>query len=278
MPFTNVENVRQHLSATGVGRDSYRDVPLQLVGTSAVALAHVNLKSGSVQVKGKEIGSPRLDLLTLADEPVNLSGPELIPDSVVVARDSSLGEIYTENVDYSVDYQAGTITRISSGAIASGDTVAVWYYCYHIHTEGEDYSVNLAKGTIRRLSGGTIEDGQVIYVDYETQSGFFVDSQIAQAISEADDRLLAVIDSSYHNSTDQTLVIAETYLAVAILCRMKAISSLDRGSGVTSGRTAESWLKLADRYEFDGLKAAAAHVAAKSSLATPTAIKGGGKE
>ena len=278
MLFTNIENVRQHLSEAGVGRDSYRDVPLQLVGTSAVALTHANLKSGSVQVKGKEIGAPQLDLITLADQPVNLSGPELIPDSVVVARDSSLGEIYTENVDYSVDYEAGTITRITSGAIVSGDTVAVWYYRYHIHTEGEDYSVNLAQGTIRRLTGGTIEDGQVIYIDYETQSGFFVDSQIAQAISEADDRLLEMIDPSYHDSTDQTLVIAETYLAVAILCRMKAISSLDQSGSVTWGRSAESWLKLADRYETDGLKAAARHIAAQPTLATPTAIKGGGQK
>ena len=276
MPFTNVEIIRQHLSSAGVGRDSFNDVPLQMIGTSAVAIGHSNLKVASVVVKGKELGTPRSETVILAADPVSLAQPQLIPDSVVVASDSSLGQIYTENIDYTLDNVAGTISRIADGAISSGATVTVWYYRYRLHVEGQDYSVNLNRGTIRRLTGGEIEDGQVVYLDYQTQAGFFTDSQIAQAIGEADDRMRLLIDSESADQTNQTLIVAESYLSMALLCRMKAIVSLEPDQSDNASRAAD-WLQLADRYERAGLSLAARFAAGRPALATPTTVKGGGK-
>ena len=64
MAFTNSETVRQHLSQAGAVRDTFTDVPVKLLAASPVALLHANLKSGTVCVKGKEIGTPRYQSVT----------------------------------------------------------------------------------------------------------------------------------------------------------------------------------------------------------------------
>jgi hypothetical protein len=259
-----------------VGRDSYRDVPVQLTGTSPVAIGHGRLKSGTVIVKGKEIGAPRFEQVAIDGEPVKLACDQLIPDSMVVASDTSLGKIYTENLDYSADYPAGKLLRLADGAIPEAASVAVWYFCYRLYSEGIDYSINLTRGTIRRLAGGDIEDGQVVFIDYQTQAGFFTDNQITQAIGEADDRLRLIVDPQQLDETNQSLVVAESYLAIAILCRIKAVSSLEPASG-QDGRQAEGWLQLAECYERDGLRLAGRFARAGTGLSGPTAVRGGGK-
>ena len=108
-----------------------------------------------------------------------LAEQNIIPDSVVVASDSSLGTIYTENLDYHVDHVGGKIARVATGMIASGASVAVWYYAYRVYTEGVDYTVNYERGTIRRAPAGAIEDGQSVFVDYQTLTGGFDETQIA---------------------------------------------------------------------------------------------------
>lgn len=276
MPLTNIEIIRQHLSSAGVGRETFRDVALQLSGAAPVAIGYSNLKSGSVLVKGKEIGTPRFESVTLESDPVALAQSQLIPDSVVVASDTSLGRIYTENIDYTIDYPAGRISRVAAGAIESGATVAVWYYRYQIYTESTDYAISLTQGTIRRIAGGAIEDGQVVYLDYQTLAGFFSDAQVAQAIGEADDRLRLIVSQETVSETNQTLIVAETYIAVALLCRMKAVSSLEPDQTGSNSRAAD-WLQLADRYERDGLALASRFAQTRPSLSSPAIVKGGGE-
>jgi hypothetical protein len=275
MPFTNIETVRQHLSEPGAVRDTFRDVALPLVGTSPAVLVHANLRPGTVKVKGKEIGSPSNQSVVLGSQPVTLAAPELIPDSVVVASDSSLGTIYTENSDYHIDYAVGTISRTTTGAITAGDQVAVWYYAYRIFVEASDYAVNYEKGTIRRVPTGAITDGQVVFVDYEAQAGGFDDFQIGNAIAEADDILLKSIDPGYQESNDQTLVTAETYLTLAILCRLKASRALESSSVVGAAEISRSWRELADRYDADGLRLAARYTTTTGCMQAPTIVTGG---
>lgn len=278
MAFTNIETVRQHLSQSAAARDSFRDVPLELAGAAAAALVHANLKSGTVKVKGKEIGAPRYQSVTLESQPVALASSELIPDSVVAASDTSLGTIYTENADYHIDYVSGTISRVATGAIASGAAVTVWYYAYRIYAEASDYTVNYEKGSIRRTTAGAIEDGQVVFVDYQTQAGGFDESQIANAVTEADDLLLKLIDARYQETNDQTLVTAETYLALAILCRMKASAALESSSVVGAAEISRSWRELAERYDTDGLKLAARYAAARGTMNSPINVIGGAQQ
>ena len=275
MAFTNSETVRQHLSQSGAVRDTFTDVPVMLQAASPVALLHSNLKSGSVLVKGKEIGTPRYQSVVLSSQPAALAEQNIIPDSVVVASDGSLGTIYTENLDYHIDHIGGKVARVATGNIASGASVAVWYYAYRVYTEGIDYTVNYERGTIRRAPAGAIEDGQSVFVDYQTLTGGFDETQIATAITEADDLLLKLIDASYADSNEQALITAETYLALAIIFRTKAAATLETTAISGAAEIARGWRELADKYQADGMQLAARYAGQRGVLKTPTVVTGG---
>lgn len=271
MPFTNTEIVRRHLIEATSLRDTYRDVAVEMSGLATIALMHSQLKVGSLVVKGKELGAPHTTLVTLDDQPMPLGFANVIPDSVVVASDTSLGRIYTEHIDYHIDYARGLIQRLD-GEIAEGATVAVWFFAYRIYQRNSDYSVDHARGTLRRINGSQIEDGQTVFVDYETQSLTLEEAQLDNAVEEADDLLLSLIDESYHDSSNQGLVTAETYLALAVLCRVKAMSALQQAGGTA---TANHWQELGANYRADGLKIAQRFAPARGQLNSPVRITGG---
>lgn len=272
MPFTTAQTVRNHLQESATLRDSFRDVAVELSGLTANALMHTHLKEGSVVVKGKELGSPHATLVTIESSPVSLGWTNVVPDSVVVASDSSLGHIYIEHVDYHIDYKLGTIERIADAAIPAGTQVAVWFFAYRLYEQGSDYSVDHMRGTIRRMSSGQIENNQTIFVDYETQTLTLDEEQINNAITEADDLLLSLIDPAYRDSADQSLTTAETYLTLSVLCRIKALGALQQSSGAG---IAENWQELGRSYEADGLKIAARFAAQHGRLNTPVRVTGG---
>lgn len=150
-----------------MSRKEFRDVPLRLSGSESLPLLHGNLKSGTVRVKGLKKGTPNYESITLVDQRVApLKCSNVVPDSVVVASNSSLGTIYTEEVDYHVAPQRGALYRIATGKIPDGKELAVWYYPYRLYVEGVDFSVDYKKGVVRRIPSGAIEDGQTVYVDY----------------------------------------------------------------------------------------------------------------
>lgn len=271
MPFTNSEIVRHHLIETMSLRDSYRDVAVEMSGLAAIALMHSQLKEGSLVVKGKELGAPYATLVTLGDSPSPLGFANLIPDSVVVASDSSLGRIYAEHVDYHIDYLQGTVRRLE-GEIPVGGTVAVWFFAYRVYQRNSDYAVDHVRGTIRRITGSQIEDGQTVFVDYETQSLALDERQLDNAVAEADDLLLSLIDDSYRDSSNQGLVTAETYLALAVLCRVKAMAALQQPGG---SATANHWQELGANYSADGLKIAKRFAPANGQLNSPARVTGG---
>ncbi|MGB5105107.1 MAG: hypothetical protein WBP29_03020 [Candidatus Zixiibacteriota bacterium] len=272
MPFTTTQNVRNHLQEFVTLRDRYADVAVEMSGLAANALMHTHLKEASVVVKGKELSSPRATLVTIDSTPVALGWTNVIPDSVVVASNSSLGCIYTEHVDYHIEYKLGTIERLPEGGIPAGATVAVWFFAYRIYQSGSDYSVDHVRGTIRRLSSGQIENNQTVFVDYETQTLTLDEEQINNAIIEADDLLLSLIDPGYRERSDQSLTTAETYLALAIVCRIKALGALQQSGGAG---IAANWQALGRSYESDGLKIAARFAAQRGRLNTPMQVTGG---
>lgn len=166
----------------------------------------------------------------------------------MLASDSSLGTIYKENLDYTVDYNGGVVTRIASGNIPLGTDISIWYMPYRVYIRGVDYTIDYAKGEIKRLADGAIEPDQWVYVDYETEHAFIDDETIVNAINEANEQVLNFIDTIYSSSTDRSLVVAETYLAVAIICRIKALWAVSAGS---KNFVSLTWSALADQYKRD---------------------------
>ncbi len=250
MAFTNMALVKKHIFQYNLGTERIENSPCQLTGTDWIQLPHVSISVGSEKVKAKEQFSPTKEEVELTGEEWrNLSHSELIFDSVVVASDSSLGKIYVENVDYSIDYDQGKIKRKTSGEIPDGAEVVVWYLFYGIYQKDLDYQVDYPEGKIRRIISGAIEDGQWILIDYVVEYGFVSDDIISNAILEANDQVLKLIDSSYHSSTEQSLVTAETYWAVSILCRIKGAETLNAKLSSSAAKSSfDAWQSLSDSY------------------------------
>ncbi|KPL02708.1 MAG: hypothetical protein AMJ90_05005 [candidate division Zixibacteria bacterium SM23_73_2] len=251
MAFTNIALVKKHIIENHLGGDLIKDLSFQLSGDEFLKLPHANLKSGSEKVKGKESFSPTREKINFeSDNTAYLSHSELIRDSVVVASDSSLGQIYTENVDYSVDFIRGRISRIESGAIPDGKSVVVWYFFYRVYQRDADYKINYTKGEVKRAGSGVIEDGQWVILDYQIEFGSLGDEVVENAIGEANERVLKFIDTTYHNSADQGLVTAETYLVVSIVCNVKS-NQAQSGillSGNQANFLSNAWERLSDSY------------------------------
>lgn len=251
MPFTSPDLVRAHIANANFGDAVVRNAPLILSGTSPSALPHAGVKSGSVTVKAVRGSNPVRLSAALDDVWVILDHAQLIEDSVVVATDSSLGLVYIENVDYTVDYANGRIKRIDTGTILSGQSVVVWYAHYHIYTEGDDFTVNNESGQLTRRSNGDIADGQQVMVDYTVALGAVSDELIDQAIAESGEALLTSVNESHHDSPSPGLVIGATHMAVALLARMRAAAVLaDSTINSSIGRAAaQTWLEIATQYD-----------------------------
>ncbi len=253
MGFTSADLVKKHILEHELGTVTKKNVACQLVGETPFQLPHVLLLSGSEKVKAKESSTPIRETADFASsDRFQLTNKELISDTVVVASDSSLGQIYAENVDYMVGYDEGTITRISDGAIPAGSSAVIWYLCFRIYERDEDYRIDYAKGQLRRLTSGDIQDGQWILVDYTVEFALLSDQVVKNAIREANNQVTTYIDSSYANSTDQSLVTAETYLAVSILCNIEAMEVMTKNAATDDGgqphSLSQAWSGMSGTY------------------------------
>lgn len=249
--------------------------PCHLTGSYPLKLPDSNIQVGSEKVKGKEILSPVQENISFSSgDTIQLLHTELIQDTVVVTSDTSLGKVFVENIDYSIDYDNGKLTRISSGSILALSSVVIFYLYYRVYQKGVDYQLDYQKGELTRLTSGVIEDGQWVLLDYKVEYGFLNDETIAQAIAEADERVLKFIDPSYYESEDQGLVTAETYLSVSILCDIKAVEVLNLNIyGANTQLLSKSWNMMAEVYSKKAYLVLSDFARISSSLLTPRAVK-----
>ncbi len=250
MRFTNISQIRHHLYRMNPGAQSIRNYPVRLLSESEVSLPHSHLESGAEKVKAMEISIPISERLTLNDNLVSLAHDDLALGTVVCAVDSSLSVIYQEHIDYSIDYEDGTILRIDSGSILSGAEVVVWYLHYRIYLKGVDYSFDYSRGRMRRLTSGAIEDGQELLIDYSLGSSEFSDSEIDQCIAEGESEVVTLIKPEYHDSDDPALQTAATWMTLSLLCRNSA-GMIGENTGFSQ---ADSWMDLSRSYRETAMK------------------------
>lgn len=253
MGFTNLDLVKKHMLEHELGTVAKENVACHMVGETPFQLPHVLLLSGSEKIKAKETATPISEPADFStSDNLKLDHQELVPDTVVVASDSSLGQIYVENVDYTVDYDGGTISRISSGAIPPASSAVVWYLYFRVYVKDTDYQIDYARGLVKRLASGDIEDGQWVLVDYTVEMALLSDEVMENAIKEAHSQVLKYIDPSFAHSTDGSLAAAETYLAVSILCNIKAMEAMTQnvaaGGGWQTHSLSLAWSKMSCAY------------------------------
>jgi len=272
MPYTTKEIVKKHILDHHIGSTIVGDEAMQLIGTEDARLQRRMILSQSETVKGKELNEPIKESISFsAGDTVSLSHGKLIPESVVTASDSSLGQIYVENADYHVDYDAGTIRRLASGSIPASSSVVIWYLFFRIYQRGVDYDINYQGGALRRRSSGAIESGQQILVDYTAEFSSLDDAAIENAITEANGLIVLFIDPSHSDSKDRALVTAETYLAVSIICRIRGMESISPSLGRSGGDgDARSWAAISEMYRKEAYNILSPYAAAVSSFKSPT--------
>jgi hypothetical protein len=246
MNLTGISQIRNHLYRLNVGEGEIRDRAIRLTLEGYTGLPHAHIVTGSETVKAIKNTIPTSESVILGSSPVSLAHQHPAIDTVVCASDSSLSLLYQENLDYMIDYPAGTISRIDGGSISEGAEVTVWYLYYHVYQRTQDYYIDYERGRMRRVSSGAIEEGQELLVDYQLGSSEFSDSEIEQCIMEAESEIVHLIDEAHKESTDPALQTAATCLAMSLLCRNSA-GITATGLGGTDSHSSV-WMELARSY------------------------------
>jgi len=249
MSYTNIELVRKHFGYTDVPVGHRYNQPLLFHNLNALPLPGGRPVEGTVTIKAIHDYSPFHEKFVAEGSEISLAHGNPVPDSIVVASDNSLGSVFRENIDYSLDYVAGRLRLSGEGAIVSGSNLDIWYYYYTVYEEGCDFQVDYREGTIRILPGGRIQVNRTVLADYEIGGVQLPDEIMDEAILEADGIIERMIDPGKQAGADRLLQTAATYLAVSIACRMAAVRDL--GSDLATRTTADAWMAIADSYRRD---------------------------
>lgn len=252
MSWTSLATVRKHLQETSTPATVIEDEEHVLNGTTQVQLAHASITSLSDKVKTIDLGSPySMGAVVLSGTSWrSLSHANLVPYSAVVAGNLSLDTIYIEGTDYVLDYEEGKLKRVTGTAIPDGGTVYVWYFYYTVQVKDTDYQIDYSAGKLNRTANGAIADGSTVYVDYTTSAGTVTDDLINEAITEAEDKILARLKDKYSSSSaDQGLITGATELTLSIVCNAKAMDMMLKSPSDEADGAATQWRAMSLRYE-----------------------------
>ncbi len=154
MLYTSVEKVKQHLTSVFPVQDRITDQLVVLKSTAAVTFFGGTVSSLDFKVKSKQTNDLIRQSITLGNPTTSLPDNLIFRGSLVAASDSSLGTIYTENIDYIINYDAGALTIKNGGALSAGQTILIWYANYISYTQGVDYSLDSQKGSLQSIDAG----------------------------------------------------------------------------------------------------------------------------
>jgi hypothetical protein len=242
--YTNDEQVRQHLVFPFPVADPMREQQVVMTSEEYVSFYGGAVDEPSLVVKSLQTNEPTRTAVTLASGQTTLGASLLVPGSVVVASDSSLGTVYVEAADYTIDYSNGSVAIKSGGQLSQGQVVTVWYLAYQKYQVGIDYDLRGSRGELRALGGGDIAEGEIVWLDYSPLYVSFTDEIITNAVVAANGLIEREVDPERQFGADATLTTAATFRAVEIVCRIAATRELSRSTG--HDKVALAWLKLAE--------------------------------
>ncbi|MCX6640267.1 MAG: hypothetical protein NTW14_07260 [bacterium] len=252
MSWTSLAIIRKHLSDASVAATTVEDEVHALYGITLAQLEHKSITLNSEEVKTIDLAGPYSagSKVLSGTSWSSLVHENLVPNSIVVSGDQALDTVYVEGTDYVILYETGRIKRVTGSAIPDGGTVYVWYFYYTVQVKDTDYQIDYDKGKLNRISNGSIADGSTVYVDYTTSAGTVTDDLINEAITEAEDKILARLKDGYNgSSTDQGLKTGATELALAIVCNAKAMDMMLKSPSDEADGAASQWKVMSQRYE-----------------------------
>lgn len=247
MSYTSLKQLRSLFPVERPLAAESVDQVVPLRGTAFAPFYGAAVDAESVVVKRASRGLLQRQSLQITASGSVIGSGRLVRESVVVAVDSSLRQRYQEKIDYEVNYETGTIKRVSTGTLAEGVMVTIWFESHLLFTPGSDYILEADRGEVRRVSSGQIRDGESVLIDYRPVSLSVPDELLTQAVSIANQQIAQEIDPSGVFEADSTLGLAATYRAMSIACEGAASRELSRRDATSP--VAQSWLALAERHE-----------------------------
>ena len=251
MSWTDTTTIKKHLMQSDVAIGTVENEQHTLWAEDEVQLHSAVITESSEAIKTIDLNQPYAESSKILNGTSwrSLSHAEITPGSMVVADDAIRSNIYIEGTDYVIDYDAGNIRRVSGGSISDGGTVYIWYLYYTVHTKDSDYTIDYTDGALARIAGGGIADGGIVYADYTTTASTIPDALISEAITEAEDKILARLADGYDgSSSDQGLKTGAAELAISIICNAKAMDIMNRLHSDDSDNMAKQWREISKRY------------------------------
>lgn len=246
MSYTNIDLVKHYLEVSYPLQSKVNNQALVLEGNDYLTFYGGEIDEASFIVKSIRSSNLNQQLVTFDSTAVLISSAPLIPGSVVIASDSSLGKVYVENMDYVVDYNEGKVIIKDGGSLTISMTVNVWYQVYYVYIAGSDYKVDASQGSIKRTSTGNIALWETVYLDYIPIYKSYTEEILNNAVVEANSLIEKTVDTDKQFGADLVLQAAATYRAVEIVCRTSAVRELSHLK--SNDRTALAWMKLADYF------------------------------
>ncbi|MBD3166512.1 hypothetical protein GF324_07935 [bacterium] len=252
--WTDTARVSTHLSPLLPAGGVVRNTEIVFDGYDDVQLPHNNIvpASETLGMIAQQIPSGPVSVTLNGETWTAIGTSGLAPGTVTVASTSFPDGWYAENSDYAINYAEGKLKRIGgTTTIPDGATVRVWFMPYTIFTRDVDYVIDNDAGTVKRVAGTTsIPDGGRVAASYESYTARATSTLIAQAITEAEDKILARLRDDYDSSsTDQGLVTGATELALSIVCDALAASTLGAANDPGADNRARRYMDLAERFE-----------------------------
>jgi len=246
MSYTNAEQVRHHLVIPFPVEDQVKDQLVTMSGGDYVRFYGGAVDAESFRVKSIRSRKPTRARIAFSNGSAVITANPIVPGSVVVASDSSLGTVYVENVDYIVDYGSGSLAAKAGGALLSNHQVTIWFLPYALYEALSDYSLDASHGQIKRLMGGDIAAGETAWIDYRPVYVSVADEIVENAVAMANGMIEREVDPEGQYEADSSLSAAATYRALEIVCRAAASRELASQRG--ADKVAAGWMKLSDDY------------------------------
>lgn len=246
MSYTTVELVRTHLATESLPVGRLIDQSLVMNGTDDIRFADGPVDAATFVVKSNQSAQPIRTAVSLTGGGGQIITGPIVPGSVLVASDSSLGVIYTENRDYIVDYADGALLRKSGSRFDSAASLVVWFMPFTLYVAQTDYILDASNALIRRIAGGTIADGESVFLDYDLISQPVTGDVLSSAVNQANDLVASHLDPDREFGADPVLIAAATYRALEIVSYSLAARELSSRRG--DQQVARTWLTLAEQF------------------------------
>jgi hypothetical protein len=246
MSYTTVDQVRHHLVTSVAKHERIRNQQLVIYTDREVPFYGGPVDESSLLVKSVRSATLQRVSKELASGANPVGQSNLVRGSVVVASDSSLGQVFEESHDYVVDYDGGSINVKDSGCLEVGMTVCIWFSPYVVYKSGTDYQVDCNRGEMRALVSGGIANRETVELDYSPVYTDLSDEIVNQAVLMANSMIEQEIDPEQQFGANPILTAGATFRALEIVSRVAA--GRDLAMHPRGDRTAPGWMKLADDY------------------------------